>query len=68
MGTTLQLHGITPHFFLCIYTFLDKKFPGIWMERRGLISWHPRSPQLTLDFFFWGVYKTLLIPKNAKFE
>uniref|UniRef100_A0A1Y1MEB7 Tc1-like transposase DDE domain-containing protein n=1 Tax=Photinus pyralis TaxID=7054 RepID=A0A1Y1MEB7_PHOPY len=49
---------------MAVREFLDEKFPGQWIGRRGPIEWPARSPDLTpLDFFLWGhlksvVYKT----------
>lgn len=59
-----QQDGAPPHYAAEVRTWLNKKFPGKWIGRRGAIEWAPRSPDLTpLDFFLWGylkqkVYKT----------
>ena len=50
-----------------VTTFLDETFPGRWVGRGGHTAWPPRSPDLTtLDFFAWGLLRTLCIGK--KFE
>jgi hypothetical protein len=37
---------------LCIRQYLNQVFPNRWIERRGLIEWPARSPDLiSLDFF-----------------
>lgn len=59
-----QQDGAPPHFSLNVRNYLNDRFPGRWIGRRGAIEWPPRSPDLSpLDFFLWGhiksvVYKT----------
>ena len=56
--------GGPPHFALSVRAWLDQKFPGHWLGRRGPQEWPARSPDLTpCDFFLWGwakeeVYRT----------
>ena len=39
--------------------FLDDRFPGRWIGKRGTIEWPARSPDLSpLDFLLWGHLKT----------
>lgn len=45
-------HTVAP-----VVNFLNQHFP-LWIGRHGLISWPPRSPDLSpLDFFLWGALK-----------
>jgi len=47
--------GAPPHFALGVRAWLDQKFPGRWLGRRGPHEWPARSPDLTpCDFFLWG--------------
>ena len=47
--------GTPPHFALSVRAWLDQKFPGRWLGRRGPHEWPARSPDLTpSDFFLWG--------------
>jgi hypothetical protein len=47
--------GAPPHFANSVREWLDTKFPGRWLGRRGPHEWPARSPDLTLcDFFLWG--------------
>ena len=47
--------GASPHFAPGVRSWLDQKFPGRWLERRGPHEWPARSPELTpFDFFLWG--------------
>ena len=56
----LQLHlmiyqqdGAPPHFADIVRTFLDEQFPARWIGRGSpYITWHVRSPDLTLSDFF----------------
>lgn len=53
-----QQDGAPPHFDRKVREWLNQKFPGKWIGRRGPIEWAPRSPDLTpLDFFLWGYLK-----------
>lgn len=59
-----QQDGAPPHFAAQVRQYLNGRFPGRWIGRRGPVQWPARSPDLTpLDFFLWGhlksqVYKT----------
>ena len=56
-----QQDGAPPHFFLPVRQWLNDRFPGRWIGRRGPIEWPPRSPDLTpLDFFLWGHLKSIV--------
>ena len=47
-----MLDGAPPHFALGVRAWLDQKFPGLWLGRRGPHEWPARSPDLTpCDFF-----------------
>ena len=53
-----QQDGAPPHYEVSVRDWLNKKFPGKWIGRRGSIEWAPRSPDLTqCDFFLWGYLK-----------
>lgn len=50
--------GAPPHFALTVREWLDQRFPGRWLGRRGPHEWPARSPDLTpCDFFLWGYAK-----------
>ena len=47
-----QQDGAQPHYARVVREWLDTKFPGHWIRRRGTIDWSSRSPDLTpLDFW-----------------
>ena len=47
--------GAPPHFALSVRAWLDRKFPGRWLGRRGPHEWPARSPDLTpCEFLLWG--------------
>jgi len=47
--------GALSHFALSVRAWLDQKFPGLWLGRRGPHEWSARGPDLTpCDFFLWG--------------
>lgn len=53
-----QQDGAPPHFGVQVRNYLNFRFPGKWIGRRGPIEWPARSPDLTpLDFFLWGYLK-----------
>ena len=57
-GLTFQQDGAPAHYSLRVRQWLEKKFPGRWIGRRGPINWPPRSPDLTpCDYFLWGWMK-----------
>lgn len=50
--------GAPPHYANVVRHWLNIKFPGRWIGRRGAVDWPPRSPDLTpADFFLWGHLK-----------
>lgn len=58
--------GAPPHYANNVRQWLDVKFPGKWIGRRGPIDWPARSPDLTpLDFFLWGHLKHLVYSKES---
>lgn len=55
-----QQDGAPPHYAATVRHFLDERFPGQWIGRRGPIEWPARSPDFNpLDFFLWGHLKTV---------
>ena len=53
-----QRDGAPPHYGTVVREWLNEKFVGRWIGRRGRIEWPPRSPDLSpCDFFLWGVLK-----------
>lgn len=56
---TFQQDGAPPHYDRRVRQFLNERFPGRWIGRRGPIEWPARSPDLSpLDFFLWGHLKS----------
>ena len=56
-----QQDGAPSHYSLVVREWLDQKFPGRWIGRRGPIEWPARSPDLTpADFFLWGYLKNIV--------
>lgn len=43
--------------------FLSEKFPYRWIDRRGLVEWPPRSPDLTPLNFYLQDYRSKNIEK-----
>jgi hypothetical protein len=39
-----QQDGVPPHFHKEVMDFLNRKFPGKWIGRKGPITWPPHSP------------------------
>lgn len=70
-----QQDGAPPHWSLRVRQFLNTTLPDRWIGRSGqndhdLMSWPPRSPDLTpCDFFLWGFVKGLVyvppIPRDV---
>ena len=59
--TFFQQDGAPPHYGRGVREYLDQKFPGRWIGRRGPVEWPPRSPDLTpLDFYLWGHLKSMV--------
>lgn len=53
-----QQDGAQPHYALVVREWLDAKFPGRWIRRRGAIDWPARSPDITPpDSWLWGMVK-----------
>jgi transposase len=56
-----QQDGAPPHYSLAVRAWLNEKFPGRWLGRRGPLEWPARSPDLTpCDFFLWGYLKNIV--------
>ena len=59
----LQQDGAPPHFLGDVRSYLNIEFPNRWIGRssaddKPLLSWPPRSPDLTpCDFFLWSYIK-----------
>lgn len=54
-GLYFQQDGAPAHYSVTARTWLDEKFPGRWIGRRGPFDWPARSPDLSpCDFFLWG--------------
>lgn len=54
-----QQDGAPPHYALPVREYLNDRFPGRWIGRRGPIEWPARSPDLSpLDYFLWGHLKS----------
>ena len=63
----LQQDGAPAHYANKVRNFLNEKFPGTWIGRRGSIEWPARSPDLTpMDFFFWGVLRDRVYTHKIK--
>ena len=55
-----QYDGAAPHYAVIVGEWLDEKFPGRWISRRGPFDWSARSPDLApCDFFLWGYLKDI---------
>ena len=62
-----QQDGASPHYSLVACEWLNEKFPGRWIGRRGPTEWPSRSPDLSpLDFFLWGVLKDKVYSRKPK--
>ncbi len=49
-----------------VRAWLDEKFPGRWIGRRGPIEWPTRSPDLSpCDFFLWGYLKNIVYQERS---
>lgn len=56
-----QQDGAPPHYALPVRAWLNERYPGKWIGRRGPVEWPARSPDLTpLDFFLWGYLKSIV--------
>ena len=52
--------GAPPHCGIQVRQYLNQILPDAWIDRRGLVEWPPRSPNLTpLDFSLWGHLKAM---------
>lgn len=58
-----QQDGAQMHYALIVRNLLNNIFPRRWIGRRGALEWPPRSPNLTLDFFYWGYLKSKVYTK-----
>ena len=66
-----QQEGAPPHYHLDVRAQLNAIFPGRWIGRAShndspLLSWPPRSPDLTpCDCFLWGYVKDRVYLSHA---
>ena len=61
-----QHDGAAPHYAVVLSEWLDEKFPGSWIGRRGSFNWPARSLDLTTcDFFLWGYLKDILFKESC---
>ncbi|KAJ1531324.1 hypothetical protein ONE63_000008 [Megalurothrips usitatus] len=64
-----QQDGCPAHWALAVRAYLDARFPGRWIGRRGPVAWPPRSPDLTPpDFFLWGAMEELVYASPVESE
>ncbi|KZC15158.1 hypothetical protein WN55_07986 [Dufourea novaeangliae] len=70
---TARCDGCLAHYARRVRVALNELYPNKWIGRGGLVSWLPRSPDLTpLDFFLWGALKNAVYhevpttPENMK--
>ena len=60
-----QQDGVPPHFSLRVREALDAKLGKRWIGGEGPIPWPPRrSDLIPLDFFFWGISRTLCMQRK----
>ena len=56
--------GTAPHYAAIGYEWLDEKFPGRWIGRRGPFDWPVRLPDLIpCDFFPLGISRGYCIQR-----
>ena len=61
-----QQDGAPAHYATKVRSWLDEKFNGRWIGRRGPIEWPARSPDLTpCDFFLWGYLKNIVYKERS---
>jgi ribosomal protein S18 acetylase RimI-like enzyme len=66
-GLIFQQDGAPPHFGAIVHTALDERFRSRWIGRGGPINWPPRSPGLTLMyFFFWGYIRNIVYGERVE--
>lgn len=66
---TFQQDGAPPHYTVQVRQFLNERFPGRWIGRRGAIEWPARSPDLNpLDFFSGDILNQEFTPLNPKMQ
>jgi len=59
--------GASAHYSCDVREWLEQKFPGRWIGRRGRIEWLARSPHLSpIDFFLWGYLKNIVYKNKPK--
>ena len=62
-----QQDGAPAYFAKTVRSWLNNKFNDRWVGRGGLISWAPRSLDLSpLDFFLWGYIRTNIYKTRIK--
>ena len=53
-----QHDGAPSHYTRHVMQHLNDTFPNRWIGRGNTINWPPRSPDLTLLDFLWGMMKS----------
>ena len=61
-----QGDGAAPHYAVIEGEWLDEKFPGRWVGRRGPFDWPARSSDLILcNFFLWGYLEDIVFMETC---
>lgn len=64
-----QQDGAPAHTSGTCIRYLQGKFRGRFISKRGNVNWPPRSPDLNpLDFFLWGHIKTIVYKSRIENE
>jgi len=58
-----QQDSTPTYFHHDVRTFLYQQYPNRWIDRRGLVPWSPRSPDLNPPDFFSGVIQKILFTR-----
>jgi hypothetical protein len=59
--------GASAHYAGDVREWLEQKFPGRWIGRRGSIEWPTRSPDLSpMDFFCGDILRILYTKTSLK--
>jgi hypothetical protein len=59
--------GASAHYAGDVREWVEQKFPGRWIGRRGPIEWPARSPDLSpMDFFLWIYLKDIVYKNKPK--
>lgn len=64
-----QQDGAPAHNSRIVKEYLSNRFPDKWIGTHSVVSWPPRSPDLTpLDFYLWGYIKNFVYQRNFETE